>query len=144
MMEDDTDDVRLVHAAQDGDKSAFALLLTRHWALLVSLCRRVLRDDDAAQEVAQDAALQAYLSLDRLARADRLGPWLAGVGLNLCRHRLRRRRPDMASSDALTGGRHDPLRDLPDEDMGPDEQVELRDLWARVQAAVAGLPRGQR
>lgn len=143
-MDGDTDDVRLVRAAQDGDKDAFALLLTRHRALLISLCQRALRDDDAAHDVAQEAALQAYLSLDRLKRADRFGPWLGGIGLNLCRHRLRRRQPDMASSDALAGGRHDPLRDLPDEDMGPDERAELRDLRVRVQYAVADLPRGQR
>lgn len=143
-MDEDTDDARLMRAAQDGDKEAFALLLTRHRTLLVSLCRRVLRDDDAAQDVAQEAALQAYLSLDRLKRAGRFGPWLGGIGLNLCRHRLRRRRPDLTSSDALDGGRHDPLRDLPDEEVGPDERAELLDLRVRVQRAVADLPRGQR
>lgn len=143
-MDGDSDDVRLVRAAQDGDTNAFALLLTRHRALLISLCQRALRDDDAAHDIAQEAALQAYLSLDRLKRADRFGPWLGGIGLNLCRHRLRRRQPDMTSSDALAGGRHDPLRDLPDEDMSPDERAELRDLRVRVQYAVADLPRGQR
>ena len=143
-MDEDTDDARLVRAAQDGDKEAFALLLTRHLTLLVSLCRRVLRDDDAAQDVAQEAALQAYLSLDRLKHAGRFGPWLGGIGLNLCRHRLRRRQPDLTSSDALDGGRHDPLRDLPDEEVGPDERAELLDLRVRVQRAVAELPRGQR
>jgi len=144
MMNGDTNDVGLVRAAQNGDKDAFALLLTRHQALLVSLCRRALRDDDVAQDVAQEAALQAYLNLDRLKRAERFGPWLGGIGLNLCRHRLRQRRPAMVSSDALDGGRYDPLRDLPDEDVGPDDQAELLDLRVRVQYAVAGLPRGQR
>lgn len=144
MMDADTDDVRLVRAAQNGDKSAFALLLTRHRTLLVALCRRVLGDDDAAQDVAQEASLQAYLSLDRLQRVERFGPWLCGIGLNLCRHRLRRRQRDMASWDALYGGRYDPTRDIPDEDIGLDERAELLDLRGRVQRAVAGLPRGQR
>lgn len=142
-MDGDTDDVRLVRAAQGGDKSAFALLLTRRRTLLVSLCRRVLGDDDAAQDVAQEASLQAYLSLDRLRRAEQFGPWLCGIGLNLCRHRLRRQR-DMSSWDALYGGRHDPTRDIPDKGIGPDERAELIDLRGRVQRAVADLPRGQR
>jgi len=144
MMDADTDDVHLVRAAQGGNKSAFALLLTRRRTLLVSLCRRVLGDDDAAQDVAQEASLQAYLSLDRLRRAEQFGPWLCGIGLNLCRHRLRRRQRDMASWDALYGGRYDPTRDIPDEGIGPDERAELIDLRGRVQRAVADLPRGQR
>lgn len=143
-MDGDTDDVRLVRAAQDGDKSAFALLLTRRRTLLVSLCRRVLGDDDAAQDVAQEASLQAYLSLDRLRRAEQFGPWLCGIGLNLCRHRLRRRQRDMSSWDALYGGCYDPTRDIPDEGIGPDERAELIDLRGRVQRAVADLPGGQR
>jgi RNA polymerase sigma factor (sigma-70 family) len=88
--------------------------------------------------------LQAFLSLDRLRRAEQFGSWLSGIGLNICRHWLRRRSRGYTSWEELCGGRYYPARDLPDEDVGPEERAEMADLRARVQRAVADLPRGQR
>ena len=50
-------DTALVQAARRGDKGAYALLLTRHWSLLSSLCRHALGDPLAAEDAAQEAAL---------------------------------------------------------------------------------------
>jgi RNA polymerase sigma factor (sigma-70 family) len=133
-----------VHAAREGNKDAFALLLDRHWPLLLALCRRMMGDADLAQDVAQEAALQAFLSLDHLKHAEQFGSWLSGIGLNICRHWLRRRSRDDTSWEELCGGRYYPERDLPDEDVGPEERAQMADLRARVQRAVADLPRGQR
>ena len=143
-MDTTTDDATLVHAARDGNKEAFALLLDRHWPLLLALCRRMMGNADLAQDVAQEAALQEFLSLDRLRRAEQFGSWLSGIGLNICRHWLHRRSHDTTSWEELCGGRYYPARDLPDEDVGPEECAQMADLRAWVQRAVADLPRGQR
>jgi RNA polymerase sigma-70 factor (ECF subfamily) len=143
-MDSAEDDATLVQAACAGDKEAFACLLARHWSLLLSLCRRLLGNADQAHDAAQEAALHAFLSLDRLRRAENFGPWLGGIGLNICRHWLRERNHANLSWDALVGGRHHPAYEIPDEDPGPLERVEAGELRARVQAAVAALPRGQR
>src|SRR5919201_833367 len=98
-----TDDATLVHAAREGNREAFALLLDRHRPLLLALCRRMMGNADLAQDVAQEAALQAFLSLDRLRRAEQFGSWLSGIGLNICRHWLRRRSRDDTSWEDLCG-----------------------------------------
>src|SRR5207237_9581168 len=84
----------------------------------------MLGNADLAQDVAQEAALQAFLSLDRLRRAEQFGSWLSGIGLNICRHWLRRRSHDDTSWEELCGGHYFPARDLPDEDIGPEERAE--------------------
>ena len=73
------------------------------------------------------------LSLDRLRDDDRFGAWLVGIGLNTCRAMLRdpnRLTAYVRGSDPLT-------RD-------PAEIVAERELTARVRAAIAALPPGQR
>jgi RNA polymerase sigma-70 factor (ECF subfamily) len=135
-------DVTLVDRARSGDRGAFALLLDRHRPVLLALCRRALGDALLAEDAAQEASLQAFLSLDRLERDARFGPWLHGIGLNICRRLLRLRSRDLWSWEALLGGGYG---DEPaDRGPGPAEIVEEADLQARVRHAVAALPRGQR
>ena len=110
--------------------------------MLLALCRRTLGDPELARDAAQEATLRALLSLDGLRRAERFGPWLAGIGLNVCRSWLRHRPAECWSWEALQGGRS--AGDLPDWRIGPEEAAELADLSERVRRAVADLAPGQR
>jgi RNA polymerase sigma-70 factor (ECF subfamily) len=132
------DDASLVNAARSGDRKALATLIERHWALLLGCCRRMLGGDDLVEEAAQETVVQALLGLERLREPDRFGPWLAGIGLNVCRQLLRERSsrswwPEAAVDDPAVSGGAD-----------PQELAEAAELAARVREAVAGLPRGQR
>jgi uncharacterized protein len=85
------------------------------------------------------------LNLDRLRDPGRFGPWLGGIGLNLCRRHLRERSQPLRadwSEDVLSGGRWaaEPVATGPD----PQELAEEADLAGRVRQAVARLPTGQR
>ena len=138
----DDGDGALVQAAQAGDKGAFATLLVRHWPLLLALCRRAIDDPMLAEDAAQEAALQALLNLDRLRHRDRFGPWLGGIGLNICRRWMRRCARDDWSWEALCGGRRGP--EPIDRHSGPEELAEAAELRELVRRAVAALPHGQR
>jgi RNA polymerase sigma factor (sigma-70 family) len=133
------DDAGLVHAAQGGDRDAFAVLVERHRPLLVACCRRMLGGGELVEEAAQEAVLQALLGLDRLRAADRFGPWLAGIGLNVCRRLLRRRSALWSFPEVAVD-----LRALDGPAADPQELAEAAELVVRVRRAVAGLPPGQR
>lgn len=135
-------DSSLVLLAQQGDKGAFCDLLERHRPMLVALCRRMMGSGELTDDAVQEAVLQALLSLDRIRRPDRFGPWLAGIGLNVCRRWLRERARDCWSWEAVHGGRSV----LPDVGLepGPEELAEATDLSERVRSVVADLPQGQR
>ena len=144
-MRADDSDTMLVNAARGGDRGAFALLLARHRPLLLALCRRKLGDPALAEDAAQEASLQALLTLDRLRRAERFGPWLAGIGLNVCRMWLRARSRERRSweavreehaADASRNGHDDLTLDAAD--------AASAALVERVREAVAELPDGQR
>jgi RNA polymerase sigma factor (sigma-70 family) len=133
------DDVRLVRSAQGGDRAAFGALIQRHRPLLVACCRRMLGAGELVEEAAQESVVQALLGLDRLREPDRFGPWLAGIGLNVCRHLLRERSARAWSPEAVVDERA-----LDGALADPQELAEAAELVARVRRAVAALPHGQR
>jgi RNA polymerase sigma factor (sigma-70 family) len=136
-------DAELVRCARAGDRKAFAALLARHLPLMERVCRRVLRSADGLEDVSQEAALQALLSIDALREPSQFGPWLAGIGLNVARRTLRRESQPCWSLDALSGGQLVNAEPI-DDRLGPEELAEATELSARVRAAVADLPHGQR
>ncbi len=154
------DDSALVQAAQSGDMDAFALLLVRHRPVLLALCRRTLGNPALAEDAAQEAALRALLHVNRLRQANRFGPWLAGIGLNVCRLWLRTRARECWSWDALVANGGRGATGAPPEaergprtfhliaasgtDGDPAAQAAAGDLAASVRAAVGALPQGQR
>jgi len=90
-MNDDRDDAALVELTLAGQPEAFEPLLLRYYSSVVRLCRRLLGDTLAAQDTAQEAALQSFLNLARLHEPSRFGAWLHAIAANLARMALRRR-----------------------------------------------------
>ncbi len=103
-MTDSPTDADLVAVARSGDKEAFGLLVERYEHMAVRIARGVLGEPDIARELAQEAIVQAYLSLDRLRDGSRFQSWLYGIVLNVCRGYLRDRKNAMFSLEAMAGG----------------------------------------
>jgi RNA polymerase sigma factor (sigma-70 family) len=136
-------DSELVTASLDGDQLAFGELVDRHAPRLVALARRLLHDDAEAEDVTQEALLQAYLGLDRLREPERFSSWAYGIVLNLAKMRLRSRRDGaLPLADPAAGGRRVPAGLV--HEPSPEEIVETHEVWARVQRAVDVLPAEQR
>lgn len=132
-------DSDLVARARAGDRLAVSSLLERHRPLARRLAARLLGDPVEAEDVAQEASLQAWLSLDRLRRPERFGAWLAGIALNLARMRLRARRTVPLPEDEA-GGRVAP--GFRPAELAPSVEAvaEVRALQAAVRAAIDELP----
>jgi len=128
-------DASLVAAAQAGDQEAFAALVERYQGLVFAVCYRLLGDRDAAEDIAQDAFVRAYLALDRF-RGTNFRAWVLRIAHNAALDYLR----------SLSRHRQVPL------DRAPEERVELESpspveqggLVAALEAALAALPPEQR
>ena len=130
----DADAVALRSVAQ-GDRAAAAQLVDRNGPRLLAVARRMLGDEQAAEDVVQDA----FLRLWRVAPQWRAGQamvstWLHRVALNLCYDRLRRKRETLMP---------EPI-ERADETPDAEEGLQRAQLAARVRAAVAMLPPRQR
>lgn len=131
-------DSELVMQARAGNRAAFAELLTRHRSLALRLAARLLGGVWEAEDVLQEACVQAWLSLERLRDAERFSAWLCGIALNLAKQRLRARRTVYALED-LEGGRVAHNFSLAELAPSPEAVIETLELHRWVLRALETL-----
>ena len=117
----------LVRAARDGSQSAFARLVAAHERSLRGFLRKSGFGD--ADDIAQEAFLAAWSSLDRLRDDEGFRAWLFGIAWRKALDHGRSARRDEA-------WREDQAADAP---RGADPADRLA-----LEAALAGLPPDQR
>lgn len=133
-------DRELVDAVLSGDDEAFRVLVDREAPSVIAHCRRVLGDPYEAEDVAQEAFLQAYRALPTFRADGPFGAWVWRIASRLAFARVRRRPPQLQA---------DPTR--PDGWLAPsltelDPQLTVLDGERRsaVIEAIASLPPSQR
>jgi len=101
------DESRLVEALRRGDESAFAELIDRYQAQLLSLAQRYVRSRAVAQEVVQETWLSVLKGIDRFERRASLKTWLFRILVNQAKSRgIRESR--MVPFSALEGDAGEP------------------------------------
>ena len=134
-MEEKTD-ASLVALARSGNKQAFGELIERYQAMAQIITLRLVGNIDIAREMAQEAMLQAYLSLDHLRDDAHFKGWLYGIVLNVCRSYLREQKRPLLSLEAMLAGssleEDCSFSTLP----GPQEALEKLELRQLMQEAV--------
>jgi RNA polymerase sigma-70 factor, ECF subfamily len=132
-------DRQLVDAVLAGHTEAFRLLLERESPQVIAICRRILSDADEAEDVAQEAFLQAYRRLATFRGDGAFGAWVTRIALRQAFARLATRRGD----EPL-----DPESELELAERQPSDDPELAALnkehRVAIREAVAALPPAQR
>jgi RNA polymerase sigma factor (sigma-70 family) len=123
-------DTELVMAAQAGNKDAFGQLVRRYQLMAIGVSMRMVAEEEIARELAQEAMLQAYLSLEDLQDASRFRNWLYGIVLNVCRSYRRAQRTSL-SLEAAGGFRADEQAQASTVP-APHEAVQQRELQALI------------
>lgn len=136
------EDAELVERVLAGEKFAFGLLIDRHRPDALKLARRILGDAFDAENITQEALLQAFLGLASLRNPDSFGPWLLGIVVNLSEMRIRATR-DWHPADEWHGGRVPEDFTLADLQPSPEAIYEVRELHQIVLAAVRTMPNDQ-
>ncbi len=85
-------EARLVDEARRGNKAAFGELVLRYERRLLRLILQFTRDEDLAEDFAQETFIRAYQRLDQFDPSRRFGPWLFRIGVNHTLDYLRRRK----------------------------------------------------
>jgi RNA polymerase sigma-70 factor, ECF subfamily len=88
-----SDDAELVQRALARDDAAFRTIMDRYNRRLYRIARSILRNDSEAEDVVQEAYVNAFTHLDSFRGESSLATWLSRITMNEALGRLRRERP---------------------------------------------------
>jgi RNA polymerase sigma factor (sigma-70 family) len=120
----------LIPRILSGDGQAYAQVVKRYQHMVYTVCHRVLRNAEDAEEATQDSFVKAYQHLAGFSGQAKFSTWLYSIAYRTAISHGRKRRHDTASLDDMT---HHP----PAEDPAPSDRSELRGV---LDKALARLP----
>jgi RNA polymerase sigma factor (sigma-70 family) len=120
--------------ADRGDGEAFAALVRRHGAMVLGVCRRIIRHEQDAEDVFQAVFLVLSRKAGGLRRKEAVGPWLFGVA-----HRLALRARQKGRQRQERAARAPDV--IPND---PPDELTLREARAVLDEELARLPERER
>jgi RNA polymerase sigma factor (sigma-70 family) len=137
-------DRELVILTRQGDKEAFGYLIERYQVLASRIALRMVTAQDAAQDLVQEAMLQAYLSLNDLRNEESFRSWLYGIVLNVSKSYLRDQKRRSRFSEALNDDQPEGLWNASSASRDPQQIAMERELHNLVLSAIGELPPASR
>ncbi len=129
------DDAQLIDEALGGASAAFGQLVSKYQDRLYNTLAHVMGSAEDAQDVVQDAFVQAFLKLESFSGQAAFYTWLYRIAFNLAMSRRRRQRTVASIDQAKDLGGQEPLS----RGQGPSERLEQQERAVQVQAALAAL-----
>lgn len=125
-----------------GHEAALNDLMDRHAGALFGFLCRFVRDESAANDLAQETFVRVYQHRADFKPGHRFSTWLFTIGGNLARNHLRARsrRPEVALEASDDDDRPSVADTMPAAGNTPDEHAQRTEKQAAVRDAVARLP----
>jgi len=128
----------LIRRAQDGEEEAFGELVRSHERRAWRVARNMLPSDEDAEDVAQEAFLRVFRSLERFDFQHDFTTWLYRIVTNLAIDFLRKRRPAVSTARSLEDDEND--FDLIDpRDERPSDLMEAHETAGEVRDCLGAL-----
>jgi RNA polymerase sigma-70 factor (ECF subfamily) len=86
------EDLDIVRRCQEGQTDLMEILIDRHQTALYSLCRKLARDPDDADDLFQDTWVKVMKNLDKFTPQHKFITWVFSICVNLYRDRYRKRK----------------------------------------------------
>ncbi len=135
-------DRELVELARTGNQPAFRSLIERHQGRAYAIALGLVRDEQNAREIVQEAFLRVHRGLDRFNGSSSFFTWLyrivTNLSIDLMRKPLRRETPFEEGMESSLDRFPALLAQLPDAQ--PFEAIRRQEIALRVQQALDELP----
>jgi len=115
----------LIAQSLNGDTEAYGQLVDRYKNVIYYHCFAILRDEDAAEDMAQETFIAAYYQLKKYNNAFKFSTWLFKISTNKCLNYLRHTAMERAIDDKL-------LDNIVSAGLPPHKEAEVIELKEAV------------
>lgn len=131
----------LVQKAKSGDQEAFGELVVANEKKIYTLCRRLTGNASDAEDLAQEAFLNAWKGLGKFQGDSSFSTWLYRLASNVCIDFLRKekRRQSVSMTLSLDDSDAERQADIPDETQSPHQLYERGETQAAIAAGLNRL-----
>ncbi len=143
------DDIQLVRKVLSGDNAAFGILVEKYQKSVHDLIWRKIGDYHDAEDITQDAFLQAYKKLSTLKNPDQFAGWLYVIANRLCIDWMRKQKLIQQRKPAMQSLENTPVEEVEESsytqhvlEQRVTERTEYR--HALVQRLLEKLPENER
>jgi RNA polymerase sigma-70 factor (ECF subfamily) len=137
----DCTDEEIVHRILAGDRALFELLMRRHNERVYRVARAITKDEREAEDVMQQAYVNAYTHLRQFNGQARFATWLTRIAVNEALGRVRRRDKYEPFDEELSNVEpFSSWSSMP----SPERQAFAGELRELLEWAIDGLPDGAR
>ncbi len=134
--QDDALESQAIAAVKGGDRTAYDYLVVKYTKRVISIAWGIVRNAADAEDLAQEAFVKAFQSIDRFQSGEPFGPWIyrivTNLALDVLKHRTKFR--DEELSDTQPAGRRD----------SAELSAMTSEIAKRIDRALQSLPEMQR
>ena len=131
-------DVEVVRRVKAGEGALFELLMRRYNQRLYRVARSIVKDEAEAEDVMQQAYVNAYTHLDQFADRAKFSTWLTRITVYEALGRLRRR-GRLMEIDAMSD-RDDSHAVLASRDQNPEQEAMTGELREALEGSLDSIP----
>jgi RNA polymerase sigma-70 factor, ECF subfamily len=131
-------DEEIVDRVRGGETALYEIIMRRYNQRLYRVARAILRDDNEAEDVMQDAYVRAYQHLGQFARRAPFSTWLTRIAVHEALARVRQRNRVEQIDDGEFEGAF--VMNLAEPSLDPEQTASTAELGHLLEEALLALP----
>ncbi len=134
-------ETELVRRAQNGDVSAFEMLIEEYQKRIFSIAYRMIQHQEDAADLTQDVILKIYKNLDKFKGDSKFSTWVYRIATNTCLDEIKKsqRRTTYSLDKEVETDEGSMTAEIADKGPTPEEEAERKDVKKAVYAAIEQL-----
>jgi RNA polymerase sigma-70 factor (ECF subfamily) len=135
------EDKELIVRARKGDERAFRALLAKYERAVFSICLRMVRNREQAEDLAQESFMKVFSMLERYNPSYAFSSWLFKITSNLCIDSIRKRKLETLPLDQpIQSAAGEFSRQYESSEDDPEKTMMGRERVERLKEAIESLP----